>query len=76
MLNVAVCEDERDCTWVIEQHKDKPEELAEYCVRYKDDPEVKQCKKTCGYCKFENATRYLAHANLTLENDCAQILRG
>ncbi|KXJ12772.1 protein PRY2 [Exaiptasia diaphana] len=44
------CKDERDdCSWITDNNPDA-DELARYCIEYRDDNAVKQCKKTCGLC--------------------------
>ncbi|XP_031571365.1 extracellular matrix protein FRAS1-like isoform X2 [Actinia tenebrosa] len=44
---VEGCEDTRsDCNWIVENTNS-----AEYCYQYRNDPEVRKCAKTCGFCK-------------------------
>ncbi|XP_058954689.2 ectin isoform X3 [Pocillopora verrucosa] len=48
----AECKDERDCSWIPNELAKRPgENLDEYCSRHKNTPAVKQCRKTCKFCK-------------------------
>ncbi|KXJ12760.1 hypothetical protein AC249_AIPGENE12847 [Exaiptasia diaphana] len=48
----ADCKDERDdCSWITDNNPDA-DDLAKYCIEYRDDDAVKQCKKTCGLCSL------------------------
>ena len=48
------CEDERDdCSWIAQMSED---DLEEYCERWKNDAAVKQCAKTCQFCKCKRWT--------------------
>ncbi|XP_031571368.1 uncharacterized protein LOC116305569 [Actinia tenebrosa] len=45
----VVCEDTRsDCNWISQQP-----DPGQYCELYKNDPEVKKCAKTCGFCGYK-----------------------
>ncbi len=45
------CKDERDCQWIVTESEKHGREVAEYCELYKDAASVKQCPRTCGFCK-------------------------
>ena len=48
------CEDVRpDCSWIAQMSKD---ERNKYCEDWKDDQAVKQCAKTCQFCKYNRRT--------------------
>ncbi|XP_031571380.1 uncharacterized protein LOC116305581 [Actinia tenebrosa] len=45
---IITCEDTRDdCSWIAEHNDD----VAAYCDRHRNDAFIKQCQRTCGYCK-------------------------
>ncbi|XP_078365446.1 uncharacterized protein LOC144649745 isoform X3 [Oculina patagonica] len=48
---VEECKDDRDCQWIVTESEKHGREVAEYCELYKDAASVKQCRKTCGFCK-------------------------
>ena len=47
------CEDERDCSSIAQMSED---DLNKYCERWKNDAAVKQCAKTCQFCKYKRWT--------------------
>ena len=51
------CEDERDdCYKIIMKTGGTRESdaLKKYCEKWRNDPAVKQCKSTCGFCELSN----------------------
>lgn len=56
---VPECKDERDCQWIVTETQKYGMELSEYCEIYKDAASVKQCRKTCGMCKFNITFKYI-----------------
>ena len=47
------CEDERDCSSIAQMSED---DLNKYCEYWKNDAAVKQCAKTCQFCKCKRWT--------------------
>lgn len=50
----AECKDQRDCSWITNEsakQSDGGQTLEEYCKLHRDEPSVKQCSKTCNFCK-------------------------
>lgn len=49
------CDEPKDCVRIVDL-TGGGENLKKYCDYWKDDPAVKECRKTCGFCKLPLAS--------------------
>ncbi|XP_022786725.1 uncharacterized protein LOC111326906 isoform X2 [Stylophora pistillata] len=57
----AECKDQRDCSWITNEsakQSDGGQTLEEYCKLHRDEPSVKQCSKTCNFCKAPSPAEF------------------